>query len=435
MRFQTAFTHNKKLTMLAVIMLLAAILRFIVLYKYGLSLTLNSDDEGYRNAAYVFLEKWMVTYHDASMPTVHIMPGQVFLLAGVFSIFGKGTVGVYAAKMAMILFGLITVYGTYKLGSIIMNEYVGLIASFLVAIFIPQVLADNLLLTESPFTALSLMLFYFSVKLGHKQDWKTFFFVLALYVLCLYLRPQIALYPIILLVYLAFKKYPWKLMAKQLGVASIALVLVLGPWWIRNYVHFHEFIPLSGGAGNPLLLGTFQGVGYPDDMKLDDILNKAAADNKGKNTYYVIKEQEEIAKERIKTWFTTHPKEYLFSLFLLKPIVLWNTQFYWIKIFNISPELIKMIGRLFLIIGFVGVLTSFVFERKARAGFLMLFLILGYFTLLNSYYFAFDRYNLPLMPIVFIFAGYIVYKFVEAISHLVNHGINKERNLIKYKIR
>ena len=110
------------------------------------------------------------------MPTVHMMPGHTFLLAFIFFLFGEGVTGVYAAKITMIIFGLLSIYGTYKLGSIIFNKYVGLIAAFLLAIFIPQILVDNLLLTESPYTALSLFLFYFSIKIRKKTRLEIFLF-------------------------------------------------------------------------------------------------------------------------------------------------------------------------------------------------------------------------------------------------------------------
>ena len=151
--------RNKVNILLCLILILAATIRLFALYEYGLSLNLNSDDEGYRRSAYIFLENQLLIYHDLNMPTVHIMQGYTFLLAFIFLLFGEGVTGIYAAKITMIIFGLLSIYGTYKLGSIIFNKYVGLIAAFFLAIFIPQIVVDNLLLTESPYTALSLFLF------------------------------------------------------------------------------------------------------------------------------------------------------------------------------------------------------------------------------------------------------------------------------------
>ena len=61
-------------------------------------------------------------------------------------------------------------------GSIIFNKYVGLFAAFLLAIFIPQILVDNLLLTESPYTALSLFPFLLFNKVGKKTRLEIFLF-------------------------------------------------------------------------------------------------------------------------------------------------------------------------------------------------------------------------------------------------------------------
>ena len=406
--------RNKVNILLCLLLILAAAIRLFALYKYGLSLNLNSDDEGYRRSAYIFLEKQLFIYHDPNMPTVHMMPGHTFLLAFIFLLFGEGVTGIYAAKITMIIFGLLSIYGTYKLGSIIFNKYVGLIAAFLLAIFIPQILVDNLLLTESPYTALSLFLFYFSIKLGKKQDWKSFYLVLLFYFLSLYIRPTIALFPILLFLYLLLVKYPMRLMLKQLGVATIALLLVMSPWWIRNYVLFNEFIPLSGGAGNPLLLGTYQGNGFPGET-MDSILKKIDEETKGQNTYYNMKEQEKVAKERIKEWISTNPKDYLYSLFVLKPKIFWGTQFYWIEIFNIKADLINKVSKIILFGGFLGILVSLI-NKRFRSDVLLLVFILGYFTLTNCYYFAYDRYNLPLMPVVFILCSYFIYFLIQKLT-------------------
>ncbi len=56
-------------------------------------------------------------------------------------------------------------------------------------------------------------------------------------------------------------------MVKQALISVLVLFVVLGPWWARNYIQFDKFIPLTAGAGNPLLLGTYQGEGYPQKVR------------------------------------------------------------------------------------------------------------------------------------------------------------------------
>lgn len=83
------------------------------------------------------------------------------------------------------------------------------------------------------------------------------------------LKANIALYPLFALVYLLVVKYDWKLLAKQCVVLAGIVLCFVVPWSIRNYVQFHAFVPLTYGAGNPTLLGTYQGEGFPSDDILD----------------------------------------------------------------------------------------------------------------------------------------------------------------------
>ncbi|MCP6341518.1 4-amino-4-deoxy-L-arabinose transferase, partial [Klebsiella pneumoniae] len=65
---------------------------------------------------------------------------------------------------------------------------------------------------------------------------KDFYIILLFYFVTLYFRVQIALYPILLFIYLVAKRYPARLMVKQALISVLVLFVVLGPWWARNYV-------------------------------------------------------------------------------------------------------------------------------------------------------------------------------------------------------
>jgi len=58
-------------------------------------------------------------------------------------------------------------------------------------------------------------------------------------------------------------KYGIKKLLKQGLIIACVLLCFIVPWSIRNYIHYDAFIPLTYGAGNPMLLGTYQGVGLP----------------------------------------------------------------------------------------------------------------------------------------------------------------------------
>ena len=52
-------------------------------------------------------------------------------------------------------------------------------------------------------------------------------------------------------------------------VLVCALLVFVIPWSVRNYRIFHQFIPITNGAANPTLLGTYQGATAPADDELD----------------------------------------------------------------------------------------------------------------------------------------------------------------------
>lgn len=390
------------------ILALALFLRVLALYIYGLDLTLNSDDVGYTRSARVLLETGMLMYHQVGEPTVHIMPGQSVLLAGVFAIFGSDTIGLYAARIVITFFGLISILFVYLIAKYIFNKWTGIFAAFLLAIFVPQIVTDNLLLTESPYMAGFYIMVYFSLRLPYEKKMSHFYFVILAYLFCVMFRPTIALYPIVLLVYLLIKKYPYKLMIKQFLIALGILLLVLGPWWIRNYIHYHEFIPLSGGTGNPSLLGTYQGDGYRYGDSYDNVLKEIQDENPGINAYEYMEIQKEYAIERIKSWFDQNPLSFIKSYTIDKTIHQWISEFYWVEIFNFSNDLIQKIHKLIMLVGFISlIIVPFIF-RKRFLMYAFLVALLAYFTLLNNAFFAFDRYNQPLMAIWFIFIGAVL---------------------------
>lgn len=411
------FINTRHGILISLIVGIALLLRFGALLTYGLSLSLNSDDAGYISSAVTFLETGMLTYHDPNHPTVHIMPGQTLLLSSIFFFFGHEDLGIYAVKTLFILLGALNVYLVYLIGKYIGSVKVGLIASFMLAIFIPQVLTDNLLLTETPFMACLLALVYFSIRLANEKRMSHFFLVMLFYIGAIMFKATIALYPFVLLVYLILKKYPLKLAVKQALIAIIILLVTLGPWWMRNYAHYDEFIPLTGGSGNPLLLGTYQGYGYNIGEPYDKVIEDIKATNP-EHAYERLSLQKEAAQERIENWWMDDKETFLKSYLQFKTETQWNSQFYWIEIFDVDKELIDQIQVWLMITSLVS-LVIFLMLKEGKREYFFLLLIVLYNTVLNNMFFAYDRYNQPLMFIIFLFIATLVVttpKFIQSKS-------------------
>jgi 4-amino-4-deoxy-L-arabinose transferase-like glycosyltransferase len=385
----------------AAIVLLAFLVRLLALWQYGLHLNLHSDDEGYTRSAIRLLELGRLTYHTANEHTVHMMPGISLLLAAVFAVFGWHTVGLYAAKLVMIGFGCLAVYAVYKIGETLCKPWVGVIAALIAALYPPEVLMDNLLLTEPPFTAVFLWMLYFTIRLWQTQRWSYFFLTVATYLLALLFRPTVGLYPVVIAVYLWARRYPRRLLLKQALLGALIVSAALLPWWVRNYHYYHTFIPLTGGTGDPLLLGTYQGTGYPPQPTYLQVVHHIAATHPNLSAYDMMQYEEAAAKERMRQWWDTNPGSMLLSYLLLKPVEFWADTFYWIPIFHVSTTLAQWMKTALVLLGFAGFAVTLTVDRDRRLEVLWLLATLGYYTALYSYYFAFGRYSEPLMPIVF----------------------------------
>lgn len=406
------FTH-KQITIS--ILIIAFIIRLLVIINHGVNLSLNSDDMGYVNSAINLLENGILSYHDPNEPTVHIMPGMTLILSVIFFIFGSGENGMYAAKIVFISIGTFSVFAMQLFAySITKSKVVGYISALVLALYIPQVLIDNLLLTEVPFTASYILLMYFSVKLIEEKSNKFLIYTVFCYLICLYLRPTIAVYPVLILIMMIFTKYPLKKMLKQTLISAVIVLVCLSPWWIRNYVVFHEFIPLSGGSGNPLLLGTFQGTGYPDTLDLETTLELVDSSNEFDNWYERFQVEENIAKERIQEWWDNDKSSLLYSYLYLKPKLMWEYAFYWINIFDFKANTIHKTHTALLLLSVLGYIISF-FKKDNRLNLYIIFLVFNIFlfTYLYSIYFSFNRYNQTLIPIIIIGVAILFFMLIE----------------------
>ncbi|WPZ18114.1 glycosyltransferase family 39 protein [Geobacillus subterraneus] len=387
------------------VVLLAFTLRLFALWTYGLHLTLGSDDMGYVRSAKQLLETGMLTYHRPDEPTVHIMPGMPLLLAALFFVFGTGDVGLYAAKLVMIAFGTGSVYLIYLLGNDLGRPWAGVTTALGTALFIPLIETDNLTLTEAPFLFGFLLFIRFAIRLGRHRHRADFYKLLAAYLFCLFFRPTIALVPFALLAYFLLIRYPLRLAIKQAAIAAVLVVLALSPWWVRNYMHYGEFIPLTGSSGDPLLLGTYQGYGYRYGPSYKEVVNTIETQHPTMTHYEKEKVKKAIAIERIKTWYRANPKQWWESYTIKKAKTQWEQPFYWIEIFGVSKQEMTAWHQRIIRLAFASALFALFTLKRQRRELLFFLLLIAYFTALNNVFFAYPRYNLPLMPILFLWIG------------------------------
>ena len=395
----------------AILLIIFLILNVITFIYLGYDYSINSDDLSYINSGITFYETGEITMH--GVISAQIMPGLTFLIAFFCLVFGTGTAMLIALKIFYLLMAILTMIVLYKTARIFANKYIStFICLFLLA---PDYLwMSNLILTETPFMLLLLLLIYHSIKFIKENKNRDYVLIIIYYILCLFIRPTIALLPIILIICLLIKKYNFKDLMKKTVIAAIAVLACLTPWVIRNYQIFDKFIPLTYGMGNPLLLGTYQGVGYPSDDELDyktnvddllpDEMKKYLNPNYPRDqykVYYSLEYDQMKAEYRMQYWWDNDKISMLKSYLLYKPKIMLYSSFYWDEIFNIDIK-VNLIFRIIDILLFCIASIIIFIKRKHILEYLFLVIIYGYHIALYSYSFAYERYSITLFPIRFI---------------------------------
>lgn len=387
------------------ILLIALAIRITVIAKYGLSLNLHSDDAGYTRSAIWLLSHHVYAFYAPNYPTLHMMPGIVVMLAGVFSVFGTGGAGIIAAKVLMTFIGVASIWGVYLVGKQLWSRGVGLWAAALAAVYVPGIEVDTLQMTETPSFLSNTFTFYYIVRAANERKGRYIVFAAIFYVIGVYFRPTNLLWPVVAALYLFVRRYPLIKLVKSVLVSLVLVAVCLSPWWIRNEHTFHHFIPLTDDTSNPLLLGTFQGPGYPGvgPYQADPYIQKLLDQHPelqptSEHELEWMYVQKSAAKQRIQYWIKNSPQTFIHTYVVLKPKVLWNKAFYLLQILHVKRSFLDALQPVLVVGGLLGYLVALLFGRKRRWEVLFMLATFGYYTSLYSYYYVYSRYNEPLMP-------------------------------------
>ncbi|MFD1675784.1 glycosyltransferase family 39 protein [Alicyclobacillus fodiniaquatilis] len=397
----------RKWTSLALVPLIVALaVRLFVIFYYGPYVSIHSDDMGYYHSAEWLLQYGIFAYYTPLKPTVHMLPGITFILVAVIAIFGKGALGLYVGKVVFTLIGVTGILGVYKVIEYMWNRWIALCVGLFLAIYIPSIITDTLFLTEPPFMAAFAWTVYFILRAADEQRLKYIVGAAILFVVTIYFRPNVILWAVIALLYLLFKRYPLRLLVGH-GAVVIGIVLVcLAPWWIRNALVFHQFIPLTDDSSNPLLLGTFQGINFPaptNEVTVEHHILDVHPQLRPQSEHEIpwFKAEQHAAMYRIREWYHAHPGDFIQSYFWIKPGVLWNRAYYPIRVLGILPQTMKTIQHWLLWASVIGHAITLLLARGRRRQAIFVVLTLLYYTLLYCVFFAYQRYNEPIMWLMF----------------------------------
>ena len=408
------FLKEHRAILILVLFLLAQ--RILAMYILGWNYSLQSDDVSYIKSGIIFKHTGMIAMHE-EVPSAQIMPGLTVFIAAVSAVFGEGNLLWLVLKLMWAFMGSISAWFIYKAVCVFAPKWCGILAAAALA-RTDYVWMDNTILTETPYVLFLTAMIYFTFMMGKSREWKYFWGCLVTYMLALMLKANVAPYPVFALVYLLIVKYDFKTLLKQGVILGCAVLCFVIPWSIRNYIHFDAFIPLTYGAGNPMLLGTYQGAGFPADDALDYETNVDAVTREKYAKYY--DENGEVKEEfvryvslgadkikadyRISEWKKADMPSFLYSYLIKKPVDMAKSVFFWTSELDVSWLTLFQLQAVALRLGILAVISSLVLKKNRPQ---ILFLTIFY--LFNLYVFAmtfaFDRYHASMMPIVYIMIG------------------------------
>ena len=374
----------------------------------------NNDDVKYLRAAQTLLDTGMLTYKDTQEPTVFIMPGLVFTLLPFVAIFGKiGAIVAFRIFSAIIqTFMLYVLYLIIK--KVFNSSKTAVVTVLLNVIYVANIYVTTVLLSETIFTFLLMNLIYICMFAVEQKNNKLYLTGGIIWALSVYFKPIMLAFPIVVFILMLVNKYTISEMIKYAVIPLVILIICMSPWWIRNYITFDRFIPLTLSSGNPKLQGAYinydQNPSYKDEI---DFSNVGEFGNEIQNNETETKRANAVIKYNLEN----NTLEFIYWMTIGKTIENFKSPFIWYDLYGIKFIVYNIFHIALLILGIIGIgITWFAKCFKENKLKLVLIAIIIFFNIVHLPYYCFARYVYPIMPIVIGFSAISIIYFIEKIN-------------------
>jgi len=255
-----ALTGVRRSTNPWTMVLIAVILRFLVIPLFVPFLGVPGDhfkrNEPSQIAAHLVRgDGFGSPYTALALPTAQQPPLYPVLIAGIFALFGTfSNASLYAIMALNGIFGSIVTFLIYRAGRKFFSAFVGLLAGWTWAL-LPIIAITDVTVSGYPLTALAVMLWlnYVPELAPNVCNWVVLGCVIGVMVL---LNPMLIL--------LVPASAMW-LNRKQTLVMAAAALVIVAPWYVRNYrVMGHIYPGLRSNLGMELYFGNHAGSGRGD---------------------------------------------------------------------------------------------------------------------------------------------------------------------------
>ena len=322
-------------------------------------------------------------------PTAYVGPGYSFFLSIIYKTFGINldTVRIFQIFLDSISACMIALV-CFLLRS---NHQESVLTGVLYAIHPFIFYQTGLLISESLFTFLLIAYFLFLfLGIKSKDNHLIFLILCGIFLgLASLTRPNgIILILTLPILVILFKEFRQKEYIYSFMVISTGLVLVVGPWILRNYIIFDQFIPISS-----IVFNTVEDTTGPASGLLDLIYKK----------FYVA--------------FTDI--NYLINVYLLAPLKIWAQTGSKAYDFYLS-----LISYPMIIISLYGLFTAIKNDNQKMSTLLFISVMIFVFGLIFFTKNMLTRYVVPIMPIILIFVSIAFSKLYYLIKKTQNESLN-----------
>jgi len=420
--------HRKRLWLTGLLFLVALSIELLYIKSYNVSLFVSPDGLLYSNIAENFLNgKGLVNTanfvqgDDGVVRAVtykrDYVVGPVFplLLALVYGIFGLMNYGMVILVLNAVL-GAVSAVLAYKTGELLFGKGYAWIPYGLTLGYPLFAFWGMFILTEVTYVfTITLFLYLLAryAKEAERPKIKTLLLLGVTIGISNLVRPFLLLYfPVLGFWILWIQRGRLKTALRDFAIIVMMTVVVMSPWWIRNGIKYHQFIPVSNYGSYELYLGNNPAT--VTDEYFYFAQPSFDPEEKARIEKLPILEQEKEYRQLAVSYILDHP-----VLFLQRTLEK-ETNLFWQPVHPLEGQAYKMQGdwldKWYLWLGLLGAVLS-LFHLK-KYSFLLLFT--GYYSFIVSMITVVDgaRYRLPVMPAMILMGSLVLVLTIKGIGRL-----------------
>lgn len=399
---------DRTLRALAWIVLAAVLIRLaFVLFFSGFTEQNLGDSVRYNRVAKFLLERHAF-WEYVRKPTAFVPPLYPAFLAGVYGLFGFHAI---AVKVIQALIGGLLPWVVFKAARRGLDDRTALVAAAWTAVYPELIVMTGYLYTETLFILAQALAFVFLLSAfrdDRRRDWIVAGLLLGVSVL---IRNILLMFPVFLLL-ICLADAELRKRWKRVVLSAAVMAAVVLPWTARNALAFHEFIPVTTGAGNEIWIGSDVSRGgrhrHGESLEAIRALTKGARTETEKDRMLIADAIRNIRSRPLGYVRVCLGKAFRVLFQVYENVPTGRSR-------RINPLLLLMLGLFYYPVLVLGAAGVWITAGRWRQ-WLPLTALLAYSVLLFTAVHFVPRYRIPLIPFCIVFASAAAVRAADRLS-------------------